>query len=93
MILGPGYNVDVKREKSPIKLGDIELSTQLLSTLHQIYFRYTETQHKSEMDSENGFNGCLTNLDSQGMTFSMLSCPLFPKYSENPDLKRSEKGS
>lgn len=64
MILGPECDVDVNREKSPIKLGDVDLSTQLLTTLHQIYIRYTKTQHKSEIDSGTGLSGCLTDLDS-----------------------------
>lgn len=77
----------MSREQSPIKLGEVELSTYLLTTLHQ---PHPEIQHRSEMGLGAGLS--YISLIQVIRVWPSLPSPLFPKPSKEPDPKRSGKG-
>ena len=74
----PGNNVDVKREQSPIKLGEVELST-LLPT-HQLDLGLTPKSSTGlRWIQELVLVGCLNSPESQDMAF-----PTLPSLPQNP---------
>lgn len=89
--LGPGCNVDIKREQSPIKLVEFALDTQMLLILHQLYLRHTLRPSKGLRWTWKLVRVGVSLFQSL-RAWPSLPGPLFPKPRKEPDPKGLKKG-